>query len=599
MAYPENSSVHPPDSNQPAPKAPASPPPGTIGRSDLLDPQAPIPDIRARNWTALGLNLHPEVALVAGTAIVLMIGLTLGFPDRSAQAFDQIQDFITHYCGGFLIGAGNLYLVAVLYFAVGRYGHLRLGGTQARPEFSTFAWLAMLMSAGMGIGLMFWSVGEPLSHFAAPPLDLPRGATDSLPLAMGITFFHWGFHAWGIYALVALALGFATFNWGLPLTLRSGFYPLLKDKINQWPGHCIDILAVVATLFGLATSLGLGVEQIAAGVHGLWGAFPDTLSSQIILIAVITGVALVSLMGSLDEGVRRLSEWNLYLAAAFMAFIFLAGPSLQLLQQLLENLASYTTVLPTFSLWDRGQISEEWRSQWTLFYWGWWISWSPFVGMFIARVSRGRTVREFSLGVLLVPSLLSFLWLTVLGDTALDLTLADPALATLRGAGAEAMAGTGAVGETTAQVLQATPLGAALADNVANTLFVLVQQLSQELPGGLAVTRSVATIISGLGVLLVITFFVTSANSGALVVHYLTSGGKLHPPAQQKMIWAALEGVMAAVLLVGGGLQALQTASIATGLPFAGVLLLLCWSLKRGLAMEESKASQAIASDKI
>jgi choline/glycine/proline betaine transport protein len=502
-------------------------------------------DTNLQKW---GFDIHPEVFFVSGGLILLFVLITLIFQEPASTAFGATQNFIADIGGWFMILVANIYLGMMVILAFSRFGSIRLGGQNARPEFSTFAWLAMLISAGMGIGLMFWSVGEPIYHFQSPPLDgVVAGTPDAAQQAMGITYFHWGLHAWGIYALVGLSLAFFAFNRGLPLTMRSAFYPLLGDRIYGWAGNAIDILAVWATLFGLATSLGLGVQQISSGLNFLIG-LPSNVYIQVILIAAITACATLSVVSGLDAGVRRLSELNIYLAAIFMLFVIFAGPTLFILGSFVQNLGYYTAIFPRLSFWTETFTGTNWQDGWTVFYWGWWISWSPFVGIFIARISRGRTVREFTLGVLLLPSLLSFLWMSAFGGSALYLELNN-------------------IGN----------IGEAVTEDVSTALFVMLQNFP------------LTALASLVGVLLVVTFFVTSSDSGSLVVDNLTSGGKIDSPIPQRVFWAVMEGVVAAVLLLGGGLSALQTASITTGLPFAVILLVMCYSLYQGLTREHAR----------
>ena len=501
-----------------------------------------------RNIAGYGFDFHPEVFLVSAGLILLFVIVTLVFREPAENAFGAIQTFIAEAMGWFLILSVSLYLGITIILAFSKFGKIRLGGQNAKPDFPSFAWIAMLISAGMGIGLMFWSVAEPIYHFQDPPAfigAIEPGSGDAAQQALGITFFHWGLHAWGIYALVGLSLGFFAYNWGLPLTIRSVFYPLLGDRIYGWPGNVIDILAVASTLFGLATSLGFGVQQVNAGFNFLVG-LPINVPIQVGLIALITGVATASVISGLDAGVRRLSELNIILAAVFMGFVLLVGPTLFILGSFVETLGYYAASLPTLSFWTETFEGTAWQNGWTVFYWGWWISWSPFVGIFIARISKGRTVREFVLGVLLLPSLLTLLWMSVFGGTALSMELGD-----WQGV-----------------------ISNAVNENVATALFVMLQQLP------------LTAMTSFVGVVLVVVFFVTSSDSGSLVVDSLTAGGKLDSPVSQRVFWAVTEGVVAAVLLLGGGLQALQTASITTGLPFAMVLLVMCYSLYQGLKQE-------------
>jgi BCCT family betaine/carnitine transporter len=418
----------------------------------------------------------------------------------------------------------------------------------------------MLFAAGMGIGLMFFGVSEPLSHFQsslaegagspdswAPLAGAPGQEAEARRLGMAATIFHWALHPWAIYAVVALALALFAYNKGLPLSVRSIFYPIFGDRVWGWTGHVIDILAVFATLFGLATSLGIGAEQANAGLEYLFG-IPVTDVSKVVLIIGITAIALVSVMLGLDAGVKRLSEINLTLAAILLFFVIVFGPTLAIITGFFGNLWAYAENLPALSN-PFGRDDDNFRQGWTSFYWAWWISWSPFVGMFIARVSRGRTVREFIFWVLVIPSLVSVLWMTALGGTAITM---------LTG-------GYEAIGEASLEL----------------KLFAMLNNLP------------LAGITSFVGIVLVIVFFVTSSDSGSLVIDTITAGGKIDAPVSQRIFWACFEGLVAIALLLGGGLGALQAASVSTGLPFAIVLLLGCVALVMGLMSEPRNREQA------
>ncbi|PSN12241.1 choline transporter [filamentous cyanobacterium CCP5] len=504
-----------------------------------------------RNVILKGFDFHPEVFLVSGGLILLFVLFTLIFQDPAESAFGAIQSFISGTLGWFMILAVTFFLLFTIFIALTKLGNVRLGGPNARPEFPTFAWISMLISAGMGTGLMFWSVAEPIYHFQDPPViigAIEPNTADAARQAMGITFFHWGLHAWGIYALVGLSLAFFTFNWGLPLTIRSVFFPLLGEKIYGWQGNAIDVLAVASTLFGLATSLGFGVQQTNAGLNFLFGLQIST-PVQVGLIAIITGFATASVVSGLGNGVRRLSELNMILAAVLLAFVVVVGPTVFLFNTFVETTGYYLATLPTMSFWTETFNDAGWQNGWTVFYWGWWVSWAPFVGIFIARISKGRTVREFILGVLLLPTALTFLWMSAFGGTALSLEL----------------------GEGTAGIISG-----AVSENVATALFVMLEQLP------------LTGITSFVGIILVVVFFVTSSDSGSLVVDSIASGGKLESPVPQRVFWAVLEGVVASTLLLGGGLSALQTAAISAGLPFAVVLLIMCYSIYKGLHYEHA-----------
>jgi BCCT family betaine/carnitine transporter len=415
----------------------------------------------------------------------------------------------------------------------------------------------------MGIGLMFFGVLEPVYHMAiSQPLGVPSPiAEDGTIIAenvaaakqMGLaaTIYHWGLHPWAIYAIVALALALFTYNKGLPLTIRSAFYPLLGERVWGWWGHIIDTLAVFATLFGLATSLGFGAQQANAGLEHVFG-IPNNTGVQIVLITLITGIALFSVLRGLDGGVKLLSEINMIVAALLLVFVLIAaGPAL-IMTDFFQGLVAYAKdVVPLSN--PHGREDTSYMQGWTAFYWAWWISWSPFVGMFIARVSRGRTVREFLTCVLIIPSLVCVLWMAVFGGAAIDQVLSDPAASAVK-----------------AQVIDSY--------NPPISLFAMLEGLPMS-----AITSTIA-------IVLVIVFFVTSSDSGSLVIDTITAGGKIDAPVPQRVFWCTFEGAVAIVLLVGGGLTALQAMVISTGLPFTVILLLMCWAIVKGL-MAEKKVS--------
>lgn len=518
-----------------------------------LEPTASVEDdARERepgdtNWSGYGFDVHPHVTLVSVGILIVFILATLMFKDDASHFFKAALALITGKAGWFLILVTNIFIIAALYFGLGRFGRIRIGGNDAKPEFSTPAWYAMLLSAGMGIGLMFWSVGEPMFHYGDPsPMfgDMEALTPEAAQAAMGITYFHWGLHPWAIYAIVGLGLAFFAYNRGLPLTIRSLFYPLLGDRIYGFWGNLIDVVSVLATLIGLATSLGLGAKQINAGLFFLFD-MPISTTSQVMLIAIITGIATLSVLAGLDRGVKFLSQLNMGLAGLFMLFLLIVGPTIYILGGFTQNLGYYFTILPELSLWTETFRDTNWQAGWTVFYWAWWISWSPFVGMFIARISKGRSVREFLFGVIMIPTLLSFVWMSVFGGSALYL-----------------------------QSSGITDLVAAVNEDVATAMFVMVSSFP------------FANVLSLITVVLVTVFFVTSSDSGSLVVDHLTSGGKLHSPAPQRVFWAMMEGLIAAVLLIGGGLVTLQAASVSTGLIFAAVLLAAVYSLYVGFSQE-------------
>ena len=514
-------------------------------------------EIGQNNVQLLGLDIHNPVFAVSGLSVVAFVIITMAFQNTIGPVFTGMRDFLTSTFDWFFLLAGNIFVLVCLGLIVSPLGKVRIGGRDATPDYGYAGWFAMLFAAGMGIGLMFYGVSEPISHYSTAfggvtlengvrtdwaPLGGAEGdAAASHALGMAATIFHWGLHPWAIYAIVALSLALFAYNKGLPLTVRSIFYPIFGERIWGWPGHIIDILAVFATLFGLATSLGVGAQQANAGLNYLFG-LPIGTTSQIVLIALITGVALISVLRGLDGGVKLLSEVNLVMAGVLVVFILLAGPTLTLFGDLVDNVGAYAAELIPLSN-PFGREDANFSQGWTAFYWAWWISWSPFVGMFIARVSRGRTVREFITCVLLIPTAVSIVWMTVLGGAALDQLIVE--------------------GFTGAQ-------DAALELK----LFEMLTQMP------------LTFIASLLSIVLVIVFFVTSSDSGSLVIDTITAGGKVDAPVAQRVFWATFEGLVAAALLIGGGLGALQAMAVSTGFPFAIVLLLACYALIKGLMDE-------------
>lgn len=495
------------------------------------------------------LEVNPPVFFISSFIIIASVVLTLVFDQQAEEAFNNIQHQVAEKADWFFILCVNIFLVFLVFIAVGKAGKLRIGGAKARPEFKTGSWFAMLFSAGMGIGLLFFGVAEPIKHYFNPA-TADAQTIDAAHEAMNFTFLHWGFHAWAVYALVGLALSYFTYSRGLPLTIRSVFHPFLGDKIHGPIGDAIDILAVLATLFGLSTSLGFGVQQIATGLEFVFD-IPGGITTQIILIAGITFIATMSVVLGVDKGVKILSEWNMRIAVVLLLLALVLGPTLFIFRSFIENTGNYLYNFLKVATWGEAFSQGNWQNDWTVFYWGWWIGWSPFVGMFIARISKGRTVREFILGVLLVPSVVTFFWMSTFGSSAIHQVMTGDA-----------------------------NLITAVNDDVARALFVFFEDYP------------LSAIINVVAVVLIAGFFVTSSDSGSLVVDSLTSGGQLDAPVAQRIFWAVTEGAVAAVLLLGGGLSALRAATIITGLPFAFLLLTMCYSLYKGLNEDVRKLEQ-------
>ena len=534
--------------------------PAPEGEADIIDTEYEIGQDNIETQIGpFGVDIHNPVFLVSGLVIVAFVFYALALPEQAGAFFNWLRPTVTSTFDWFFFGAADLFVLFCLFLIVSPWGSVRLGGNEATPDYTYMGWFAMLFAAGMGIGLMFYGVSEPMSHFSTAfggtaepegggarsdwaPLGAAAGnEAEAVRLGMAATIFHWGLHPWAIYAIVALALALFTYNKGLPLTIRSAFYPIFGERVWGWTGHIIDILAVFATLFGLATSLGFGATQANAGLNELFGV-PMGATTEVILISAITAVALISVLRGLDGGVKVLSEINMGLAFLLLVFVLLAGPTVAILTGFATSLVAYIEYLPALSN-PIGREDVNFSQGWTAFYWAWWISWSPFVGMFIARVSRGRTVREFVICVLLIPSLVCVLWMSVFGGTAIHQVLAD--------------------GFTGAQDA---------------SLELKLFKMLGELP--------LAGITSFVGIVLVVVFFVTSSDSGSLVIDTITAGGKVDAPVPQRVFWCIFEGAVAIVLLLGGGLAALQAMVISTGLPFTVVLLLMCWAIFRGLLTE-------------
>ncbi|MGO4855097.1 BCCT family transporter [Phaeovulum sp. W22_SRMD_FR3] len=532
------------------------------GAADVIDTDYTIgQDNLEGSLGPFGFDIHNPVFQISGLSIIAFVFYTLALPEQAGAVFSWLFSTVTHSFDWFFLGAANIFVLFCLMLIVTPLGNVRLGGAEATPDYNYVAWFSMLFAAGMGIGLMFYGVSEPLTHFStslggvtlgengirtdwAPLGGMAGNEAEAARLGMAATIFHWGLHPWAIYAVVGLALALFSYNKGLPLTVRSAFYPILGERIWGWPGHIIDILAVFATLFGLATSLGFGATQANAGLNQLFG-IPIGETTEVLLITIITSIALVSVLRGLDGGVKILSEINMGLAFLLLAFVLFVGPTLAILTTFGSSLVAYAEYLPALAN-PFAREDVNFSQGWTSFYWAWWISWSPFVGMFIARVSRGRTVREFITCVLLIPSLVCVLWMSVFGGAAIQQVVQD--------------------GYAAAQEAE-----------LPRQLFLMLDALP------------LAGITSVIGIVLVIVFFVTSSDSGSLVIDTITAGGKVDAPVPQRVFWCVFEGAVAIVLLLSaGGLQSLQSMVISTGLPFTVVLLVMCYAIYKGLRAERA-----------
>jgi choline/glycine/proline betaine transport protein len=504
-----------------------------------------------------GMDVHPVVFPLSLALVTVAVALTVGLGDRAAAAYQALFTFVNVNFGWFYVLAVNVFIVALLAFGLGKYGTVRLGGPDAETEFSTVSWLAMLFTSGMGVGLLFFGVAEPMFHyrsgggsfFAVPPKTPAAGRA-----ATAITMFHWGFHPWAIYGIVGLGLSFFAYNRGLPLSFRSIFYPLLGERIFGWPGHLVDLAAVVATVFGLATAAGLGALQITAGLDFLTTTYaglqlPTGVWATVGIIAVLVGATTLTVLAGLERGIERLSRVNVGLMVALLVLVSVAGPTVFLLDVFNSGLAAYVGNFLELSLYSEAFAGDSagWQHDWTIFFWGFWIVWAPFVGLFIARISRGRTIREFVTGVLVVPALFSLVWMAAFNGAGLFVEL------NVRPGGIT-------------EPLQ--DQGQAVA------LFTMLSYYPLTVVTSLVATANL------------VTFFVTSADSGALVTSYLTAGGKRDTDMLQRTLWPVVIGITAAVLLLGDGLAALQTAVITTALPFGALIVVMVYTIHRGLRRE-------------
>ena len=514
------------------------------------------------------------MAVAAKGMVLVFVVLSVAFLDEAGALYADIRAWIEGTLDWYYILIFCAAVFVSLFLMCSRFGTIRLGDDNARPEFSNFSWLAMLFSAGLGIGLLFFSIAEPLFYLdnsasggysnnphadraGAGLLDLQRAEH-----AVRVTYFHWGIHAWSVYVIFGLCLAWFGFRKKLPLSLRSALYPIIGEKIHGFPGHFVDLLAVFGTVFGVATSLGLGVTQMGAGLNTLFGLDPG-IFTQITLIALISTVATLSAVSGVGRGIRIISEWNIYLTVVLLGFFLFCGPSQWLLGFIATTAGDYLWTVIPMGFWTAGEgDAAAWQSDWTIFYWGWWISWAPFVGMFIARISRGRTLREFVAGTIFVPTALAVFWIGLLGGNAINLEL-----------NADGGAGTAGIMDLVRD------------GNLEAALYSTIAAMSD--------ISWLTWFISALATFLLATWFITSSDSGTLVITTMLSMGNDHPPRRFRVVWGLGQGLVAAVLLVTGGLGALQTASIAAGLPISIVLLLMMYGLLKSL-MEDTSAVPAL-----
>ena len=520
-------------------------------------------------------GLHTGMGLAAKGMVVAFVVFTVLNVEFANGIYTAIRGWIEASLSWYYIVIVMGLVLFCLIMMFSRFGSIRLGDDDSRPEFSNFSWFAMLFSAGVGIGILFFGVAEPIFYFdnsgafgypnnphadvaGATSMDLTRAVH-----AMRVTYFHWGFHGWAVYVVVGLCLAYFGFRKKLPFTMRSALYPIIGDRIYGPIGHGVDLLAVFGTIFGVATSLGLGVNQMATGLNVLFGVDPG-IWTQIILIVVISLVATVSAVSGVGNGIRIISEWNIWLSLVLLAFFLFGGPFKWLMGFFVTSLGDYIWNVIPMGFWTAGTEKEiAWQGGWTIFYWGWWISWAPFVGLFIARISRGRTIREFMVGVMFVPTTIAFFWLCMFGGNAIYMEL-------------NAAGGVGTAGIV--DLVKAWNLPAAL--------YGTIERLTD--------ISTLQWIMSALATFLLATWFITSSDSGTLVITTMLSMGNDNPPQRFRIVWGLGEGFVAAVLLLAGGLKALQTASIAAALPISVIMIFMAYGLFKSLS-EDSSAVPAPA----
>jgi len=511
-----------------------------------------------------------------GTNPIMTVGsalLVLGFvlftvlnPQYAETIYNAVKFFIADELAWYYVGLMSFSLFLAIYTAFSRFGNIRLGKEEEEPEFSFFSWFSMLFGAGIGIGILFWSIAEPIYHFQSNPFISAENSLsiEAAQIAMRLSIFHWGLHGWAVFAISGLSLAYFSYCKGLPLSVRSGLYPIFGEKIYGPIGHAADLLAVFGTVFGIATSLGLGAQQMNAGFNYLFGV-PISIANQVVIIGGISILATLSVLSGINKGIKLLSELNMRLTLIILTFFIVLGPTSYLLGAFVTNIGDYLTNAVSLGFWVDSNSESEWQGNWTIFYWGWWIAWAPFVGVFIARISKGRTIREFVLGVLLAPTVLAAFWITVFGNTALHIELF----------------GAGGVTE-------------AVNEDITTALFTTIELM------GLG---NILTIVgASICTLMLVTYFITSADSATLVICNLVTMGNQHPPARYRIFWGLSIGAVAGGLLLAGGLKMLQTASIAAALPFSFVFILMVWGLYKSLreddqALKNSSLMLKVTSD--
>ncbi|MEZ9526127.1 BCCT family transporter [Enterovibrio norvegicus] len=507
-------------------------------------------DVNPSNSKGIFAGVNPVMAIGSSALAVLFVLYTVIMPEHANSVYSAAKGYIASNFAWYYVGLMSVFLFIAVYLVFSRYGSIRLGKDDERPEFGFFSWFSMLFGAGIGIGILFWSIAEPMYHLQSNPFISPDNALtiEAAQVAMRVSIFHWGLHGWGLFALCGLSLAYFSYRKGLPLSIRSGLYPLLGNRIYGPIGHAADLLAVFGTVFGIATSLGLGAQQMNAGLNYLFGVEVST-TTQMVLIVVISIIATFSVITGVNKGIRILSELNMQLTVVMLAFFIILGPTAYVIGSFFTNLGDYMLNVTSLGLWVDPNPEHTWQGSWTIFYWGWWIAWAPFCGIFIARISRGRTIREFILGVLIAPTMLAAFWITIFGNTAMYIELF----------------GQGGVVD-------------AVNDDLTLALFKTIELMD----AGTILTTLGASICT----IMLVTYFVTSADSATLVICTLISMGNPHPPMRYRIFWGMSIGLVAAVLLLAGGLGALQTASIIAALPYSIVIIATIVGLYKALRAE-------------
>ncbi|MDO6459594.1 BCCT family transporter [Granulosicoccaceae sp. 1_MG-2023] len=509
-----------------------------------------------RKPSGILMGTNPVMSVGSGILILAFVLFTILAPGLANQVYSGIKSFIATDLAWYYVGFMSCSLFLAIWLIFSRYGDIRLGKDTDRPEFSNFSWFSMLFGAGIGIGILFWSIAEPIYHFQSNPFiaESQQLSVEAAQVAMRIAIFHWGLHGWALFALAGLILAYFSYRKGLPLSIRSSLYPIFGERIYGPIGHVADMLAVFGTVFGIATSLGLGAQQINAGLNYLLGIEVST-STQIVLIVIISIISTASVMTGLHKGIRLLSELNMRLTMVILGLFLVIGPTAYVLGTLVTNLGDYLVHAVELGFWVDPDPQGQWQGWWTIFYWGWWIAWAPFCGIFIARISRGRTIREFVLGVLIAPTLLAAIWITIFGNTAMFLELY----------------GDGGVVN-------------AVNEDTTMALFATIELMTD--------SHFLVMAVSAICTVMLVTYFVTSADSATLVICTLISIGDEHPLARYRVFWGAAIGASAAVLLLAGGLKALQTASVVAALPFSFILIMAIYGLFKSLAEESLPARE-------